>query len=101
MKKPTDTFLAMIFINGGSSWGCDPDQGLAVERAKEICERDWGSLFYFDEGVRTEVFVYKLKLGTGWYASHEGVFYSDTKKRVPFITKTSVVLKNKKRNRRA
>lgn len=94
------TYLAIIFICGGSSWATSSDDiYVAVARCKEICEKDWGSVVEFD-GRQQEVYLYDISNEPdGWYADHRGVTGKTSKKLLPRLGKRLVVLENKKRKR--
>jgi hypothetical protein len=91
--KVTD-YLAIIYIGGGSSWARAKTGFDAIKEAKEICERDWGSMFTFSDEP-AYIAVYDVSKTKDWYADTHGVFDGETQDLVPHLYTVTAKLKNK------
>lgn len=85
-------YLAIILINGGSSWANAGNAFEAIEDCKRLCEQDWGSLYRLDGTAL--IHVYDYTEATGFIADHRGVLSRDTKKPLPFLFTVTCKLEN-------
>ena len=89
-------YLAIIFINGGSSFASASNAFEAIENCKKVCEADWGSMYVFSDDV-TWINVYDFSESEGWYAScGNGPKDRKTKEPLPYLYSVSLKLKNKR-----
>jgi len=67
------TYLAIIFISGGSSWAEDSAIDKAVKSAAKLARFDWGGIFDMKK-TKLRVNVFDATGHPTWHATHEGVF---------------------------
>jgi len=92
-------YLAIIFINGGSSHAWADNSLQAIEDCKKCCEEDWGSLYKFGN-ESAYINVYDYTNSQRWYASNgNGPRDSETKEPLPYLFTITCKLKNKKRSK--
>lgn len=87
------SYLAIIFIGGGSSWAREETAFEAIKNAKAHCEETWGTMFTFSEPARIN--VYDATGVEGWYADDHGVFNGKTQGKIPYLYTVTAKLKNK------
>jgi hypothetical protein len=86
-------YLAIIFINGGSSHAWATNAFEAIENCKGCCERDWGSLYKFGNDD-AYINVYDYTNADGWYASNgNGPKNRQTKEPLPYLFTVTCKLK--------
>lgn len=90
-----DSYLAIIFIGGGSSWARKDTAFEAIKNVKAHCEDDWGRLFSFSETEPARINVYDATGVEGWYADDHGVFNAETNDKIPYLYTVTAKLKNK------
>lgn len=88
------SYLAMIFIGGGSSWARQDTAFEAIKSVKALCEEDWGRLFTFGDAA-SRINVYDATGVEDWYADDDGVFNGETKEKIPYLYTVTAKLKNK------
>ena len=90
-----DSYLAIIFFGGGSSWARQDTAFEAIKNVKAHCEDDWGRLFSFSETEPARINVYDATGVEGWYADDHGVFNGETNEKIPYLYTVTAKLKNK------
>ena len=99
-----DDFLAIILINGGSTF-CRSNNALdAVTRCKKLCESDWGSTCLFDADelgkANAYVHVYDARGVDAWHKSYgEAVKDTATGAELPWLFTVSCQLQNTREQR--
>jgi len=91
------SYLAIIFIGGGSSWAREETAFEAIKSVKVHCEDDWGRLFSFSETEPARINVYDATGVEGWYADDHGVFNGETNEKIPYLYTVTALLKNKRK----
>lgn len=90
-------FIAIILINGGSTFCRDTNALDAINRCKRLCESDWGStcLFNADGDHNAYVHVYDARGVGAWHKNYgESVKDTATGKQVPLLFTVTCLLKN-------
>ena len=99
MTTKPETYLAIAFIMGGSSWAKGPDIKEAVKRCVQIVSQDWGSIYKLDN-LPIKIGIYDLTgCEDGWYADIHGVFAKGSHEPIPYLMSKETTVPPYKRGR--
>lgn len=70
-------FLAIIQINGGSSWARHSSRDKAISNAAKIFKSDWRGLFKLKKGDERTVTVVDATSYDNIYWGYDGIFYKN------------------------
>ena len=98
MTTKPETYLAIAFIMGGSSWATGSDIETAVKDCAKMVSQDWGFHYKLDN-LPIKIGIYALTGDNGWYAESPGVFDKSSHEPIPYLMTKETTVPPYKRKR--